>query len=540
MANKNFKVRQGLEAPLIAADDGTTAITLSNNDVTVVGDLTVTSNTIKSSSATAITLSGADVAVEGTLDVKGGTITDSTGALTITSGATNTNLTLDPNGTGNVVLTLANGGNLTNDRNYVFGAIRNSTTAGIGDIWALNTASAITPTRGISIDNSADTAKTASYLARTYGSNAGTRSRLIFERSRGTAASPSQVLLGDLLGEVDATGYSSTGWVNDTLTAVPGFFGFTATENWVSNTNLGTSFGLSLSPSATTITAGTSLVPTIQSNPQTNYFRADRFAIAQGKTSKFVATGCSTSGTTLTIGTLASGTIATGQVLTFTTATATGIYIVANISGSGSGSTWTISEDPGTLSAQSITGHAGFIAGATAATSTDVLQNLKLIKNTIQSSGGTTQIVTSSAGATLALAGDTITLESSAGTDYMVLNNSKILNNRPHRNVITTATTTEGSTYSPAATDNNSISLTINTGSGTTVIDLANLTGQGDGGMYSIMVFNNAATGTPIQVKNTRINTNNLMTHTIGTGDRIMITAYIVGDYATAEHLVVA
>jgi hypothetical protein len=57
--------------------------------------------------------------------------------------------------------------------------------------------------------------------------------------------------------------------------------------------------------------------------------------------------------------------------------------------------------------------------------------------------------------------------------------------------------------------------------------------------MYSILIHNNAASGTPIQIKNTRINTNNLTTHTITTGDRIIVTAYIVGDYAASEHLVV-
>ena len=140
-------------------------------------------------------------------------------------------------------------------------------------------------------------------------------------------------------------------------------------------------------------------------------------AIGQGKTAGFVATGCSTSGTTLTIGTLTSGTIAVGQTLTFTAGSASGVYIVA-----GSGSSWTISETVGTLGSQTVTGVAGFIAGATAATTVDALQNLKLIKNTIQGSGGTTQITTSSAGATLALAGDTITLENAAGTDYLVMN----------------------------------------------------------------------------------------------------------------------
>lgn len=48
-----------------------TAITLSGDDVTVVGDLTLTNNTIKSSTATAITLSGDDVTVAGDLTVNG-------------------------------------------------------------------------------------------------------------------------------------------------------------------------------------------------------------------------------------------------------------------------------------------------------------------------------------------------------------------------------------------------------------------------------------------------------------------------------------
>lgn len=127
----------------------------------------------------------------------------------------------------------------------------------------------------------------------------------------------------------------------------------------------------------------------------------------------------------------------------------------------------------------------------------------------------------------------------SSVNDIMVISDSQILNNRAHRNSITTGTVTEGSTYTPAATASNSISLTINTGSGTTVVDLINLTGQSTGGMYTIMIYNNAASGTPIQIKNTRINTNNLTSHTIPTGVRIMVTVYIVGDYAASEHLVV-
>jgi hypothetical protein len=515
MANKNFKVRVGLEAPLIAADDGTTAITISNTS--------------------------GNIALAGTLDVQGGTITDSTGALQITSGATNTNITLAPNGTGDVILTLANGGNLTNSRNYVFGAIRNSTTEGIGDIWAVNASTTVQPLRGISIDNSADTTKLPGLVLRTYNATGTNRGRVVLERARGTAASPTAVQSGDFLGEISVSGYSSTGWVNDTVSTSTGFFGFTASEAWVSNTALGTNFSLSLAPQTTTISSAANLVACLAIRPESAVLKGDQFAISRAKTSAFVATGCSTSGSVLTIGTVTSGTPAIGQVVqTSTISFLNSTYIVSNVSGSGSGSVWNVSSTPGTQSSLTVTGQTGFIGSPAAATTVDALSDLRLLSNIIKGSGGTTQITTSSAGATLALAGDTITLENAAGTDYAVFSNSNILNNRATRNAITTATVTEGSTYTPATTDNNSISLTINTGSGTTIIDLINLTGQGTGGMYTIMVHNNAATGTPIQVRNTRIGAGNLTSHTIPAGERIMITAYIVGDYATSEHLVVA
>lgn len=618
MANKNFKARIGIEAPLIAADNGTTAITLSDNDVTVVGDLTVTSNTIKSSSATALSLSGANVTVAGTLeidgnqikasdgttaltlsattgdvavagdltvtgnnifsstgdspiafsgadvtvagdltvsgndiksstgtaltlsgtnvtvagdltvsgrdittgadssvrifrdtgvtnlvanpltlrttsslapaiglgtslsfetetaadvftqgslirsvstnvgsgtesfnmefqlsnagsvatkltldslgnltsvgnlDVQGGTITESTGALSITTGAANGNITLDPNGTGNVVLTLADGGNLTNTRNYVAGAIRNSTTASIGDIWALNSTGPTNPFRGVSIDNSADNTKGAGAILRSYSNANGLRGRVVFERARGSLASPAALQTGNIIGSVDATGYTSTGWLNDNIAAVvPAFFGFSASENWVSNTNIGSRFFLSLAPTATTITDNANLITTIESTPESTALRSDRLAFSQGKTSAFTATGCSTSGTTLTIGTLVTGTIAVGNVITVASSVSLqNFYIIANISGSGSGSTWTLNASPGTLSSQAITGNIGYIGGTTSA-SVDMLADLKLLKNTIKGSGGTTQIVTSSAGATLELRGDNIQLENAAGTSIV-------------------------------------------------------------------------------------------------------------------------
>ena len=342
------------------------------------------------------------------------------GTMTLTAGA-NGDITLAPNGTGNVAFTFNNGGNLTNTRNYVAGAIRNATTDSIGDIWAVNSTGPIQPFRGVSVDNSADTTKNSGYVARNYSNTAGNRSRFIFERARGTAASPTAVQSGDFLGELDVTGYTSTGWLNDNVaTVVPGFFGFTAAENWISNTNLGTNFALQLAPTATTITGPSNLVPTIISNPQALILRGDSFSISRGKATAFTATGCSTSGTELTIGTLTSGTVAVGQTVQSTTTSIIGsTYIVANISGSGSGSKWTLSSSQTTQTGLLIAGNTGFIGSPSAATTVDALADLRLITNNIKGSGGTTQIITSSAGATLELRGDNIQLENAAGTSIV-------------------------------------------------------------------------------------------------------------------------
>ncbi|CAB4151949.1 hypothetical protein UFOVP592_44 [uncultured Caudovirales phage] len=202
------------------------------------------------------------------------------------------NITLAPVTAGSVAVNLTNGGNLTNNRNYVSGSIRNTTTAGIGDIWALNSTGTVTPFRGVSLDNSADTTKGPGTLMRSYsgGAVAGSnlRGRVIFEKARGTAAAPTALQSGDFLGSVDATGYTSTGWLNDNIAAVaPAFFGFAAAENWVSNTNLGTNFSLSLAPTATTVTGAANLVNVLSITPQTSTYRADTHAFTGGKSGTY-------------------------------------------------------------------------------------------------------------------------------------------------------------------------------------------------------------------------------------------------------------
>jgi len=366
-------------------NDGTTFYDMADNSGHIFGNVTVgvdTAQTISTTSGNLVLQTAAGV---------------NAGTMTLTAGA-NGNLTLAPNGTGSVALTLANGGNLTNTRNYVQGAIRNSTSAAAGDIWTFGPGGS--GYRGISLDNSADTTKGPETLARSFSGGAvngnAVRPRVVLEKARGTSASPTAVQSADQLGSVEATGYTSTGWVADLVAAPTGTQVFTASENWVGTTNLGTQYTLALAPTATTITSGASLTPVILVNPQGLSLRSDAFAIAKGKTSAFTATGSSISGTTLTIGTVTSGTVAVGQLLTGANITSFGVYIVRNLTGSGSGSTWTVSQTV-TAASGTITGAAGFVGSD--GTTLDALATPRLLTNVIKNSGGS-DVVTMTSGNT--------------------------------------------------------------------------------------------------------------------------------------------
>ena len=172
------------------------------------------------------------------------------------------NITLDPSGSGDIVLTLANGGNLTNSRNYVYGAIRNSTTENNGDHWSI-LSGASAPYRGISLDNSIDTTKRPGMAIRSYGVSGGApRTGIIFEGARGTAASPTNLNNGDVIGDIFANGYvvgggtsAVTGWASDQVGIVPGIARFYTTEAWNDGLNkVGTGFRILLQPSSTALT----------------------------------------------------------------------------------------------------------------------------------------------------------------------------------------------------------------------------------------------------------------------------------------------
>jgi hypothetical protein len=233
MANKNFKVRQGLEAPLIAADNGTTAITMS----------------------------GANVAVAGTLDVQGGTITDSTGALTITSGATNTNITLTPNGSGKVVSGLTQVadnsmvmGSLlaTTNSSYTFLPIPITRVSGNNGLDVASSTPIVSGNLGYAAqqqlthytgDILAGLGTTANIVMRTANGNSVTGSTLPFTGLAQTA--PSGLVTGDVMGAFSFNGYATTNFTDflGTRNQGGGFIGANsmqiqalAAENFVDST----------------------------------------------------------------------------------------------------------------------------------------------------------------------------------------------------------------------------------------------------------------------------------------------------------------
>ena len=215
------------------------------------------------------------------------TITTTTGDLILDS--TSGTIILNSNGTLGVTLEPITGQSPNADftGNIVKGSIREATTQANGDIFSY-TNGAGTGARGISIDNSDNTAKIPSLLLRGYTGGAlaanGTRGLLLWERARGTAASPTALQGADLLGGFSGNGYTSTGWLSTLATTNPAAFTFSATENWVSNTNVGTGISISLVPTATTFTGVGQLINCMTLNPQNNNWRSDAYTWSNGKT----------------------------------------------------------------------------------------------------------------------------------------------------------------------------------------------------------------------------------------------------------------
>lgn len=360
----SVRANGSLDVGTIRALDGTTAITIANSTgaVTLANDLAVNGGDITTTQTTASVFNTTAT----TLNIGGAATTTNIGATTSSSIINGVNRYSSP-----IIYSFAGANNY----------------------------------RGLMISNgntgSAAAARTGVVL-RTFPTATQPRGGLIFENARGTETSPTALqgptttAVPDFLGEISAGGRTSTGWINDVVAASPLGFTSYAAENWVAATNVGTGWALQLQPTATTLTAGgASRITTIDSTPQGLTLRGDTHGFSKGKTIQFTATGCSTSGTTLTIGTVTSGTVAVGSMIQNSTSLLpAGTYIVANISGSGSGSTWTLNQSVSTYtSVLTIAGQQGYVA-YTGAGDVDIIGDLTLRGNDIKNSAGTTVITT--------------------------------------------------------------------------------------------------------------------------------------------------
>jgi hypothetical protein len=408
--------------------------------------------------------------------------------------------------------------------------------------------------RGLMISNgnasSAASARNA-IVMRTFPVTGGARGGIFFENARGTETTPTAIQNNDLIGESSVTGYATNNYVANLVSATPGAAFFVATENWADNgagtvTNAGTGYQIACYPTATNMGgANANRITILNANPQTFATRSDSFSWSKGKTnatSMATLADDGTGKTTFSVNKLDATTGSEYALINFNTQRSSGGTYSPTQSGDYLGQ---FKFNGNALSGGSPGGTTGpgvSIDAQATETWTTLAQGTSVIFTAIKT-GATTgiQVINASPNATT-FKSDAYTFDNSSGTDYAVIDANTAKFNVPVTTEITTTTISEGTTYTPAATVDNNISVQIDTlAGGTTVIDLINLTGNTRGASYNILVFNNTASGTPIQVKNTRINTNNLTTHTITTGSpRIIINAYVVGDYATATHLVVA
>ena len=245
------------------------------------------------------------------------------GNITLTNGA-NGNITLSPNGTGIVIVSsdlAVDGGDITTTQTTAsvfnttattvnaFGAATTAVNIGTANGSILKgsnrspfTSPTITafqgstaPSSGLLLNNgngaSAALARNT-LLLRTYPTTGSARGALLFENARGTENVPTAVVGGDLMAEINATGYATNGFISDYVAAIPALSFFTATENWANTggpyptagtvTNSGTGYILSLQPTATNLSS-TSRISVLSVSPQTFACRSDAYTWSNGK-----------------------------------------------------------------------------------------------------------------------------------------------------------------------------------------------------------------------------------------------------------------
>lgn len=125
-----------------------------------------------------------------------------------------------------------------------------------------------------------------------------------------------------------------------------------------------------------------------------------------------------------------------------------------------------------------------------------------------------------------------------SGATLATMNVGKALFNQPVRTTITSASVAKGGTYTPAASSLNSIILEVTAGSGTTTIDVSNLTITGENAVFDIMVYNNSGGSINSNALLIINNGNTALDHgsTIANGSRAMFEVNCVDIYANAKY----
>ena len=667
MANKNFKVRQGLETPLIAADDGTTAITLSGNDVTLADQLTVTGSelvtkmlaiggqALTSGYVNSILVSGqglkpASVYVDNTTAGQLGEIQIREYGQNRPGGISTTQsspiLWMEAkrglpasSGTSFSPLTTSSYANMRIG-GYQGADFMSETGQGLTsnlmaflatETWQNDTASfsgyisgtTLTVTSGSNVHPGLlldATGITAGTQITAYGTGTGgtgtytvSVSQTLFSAGtpgsftgKGTKNAGARFIMQSCPTGIKLNSAGMASWFNNNWNASSNstVAGVTIPNPPTGNMGFGDATSGNILTSADGATRYQGHGRTLSGFPNNNFTITGVTEQDTATVTGTIDNGAGSAGTTLTVTAVTSGTLSVGQQV-YGTGVSQLTRITALGTGTGGLGTYTVSVSQLVASTTLVTGPDNYtllatnsfnvvgnrqsgipgrrfpiknndIAGQLAIWGTKVnsgssygadttTSNLTArvtatatedftataggstltLDTRANSSGGvlgalTTRISTSTTATTFS--SDAFTFQDSASTTFAAISASTAKFNVPVTTELTTTTISEGTTYTPAATVDNNISVQINTlAGGTTVIDLASLTGNSRGASYNILVFNNTASGTPLNVINSRISGSNLMSHTITTGSpRIIINAYVVGDYATATHLVVA
>jgi len=302
MTQKYFKVRNGLTIDGTTSGSSNFANPATGSDVDYVlpgsqgASNTVLTNDGSGNLSWALPGGGGSTFGNITVGVEtDNTISTTTGNLVLNS--VSGTITMNSNGTLGYTLSPISGfnPNSTFTGNIIKGVIRDATTQAAGDMWSMINGAA-NPVRGLSIDNTDNTAKRPGIALRGYSNN---RPFIIGEQNRGTVATPLATASGNNLLEIAASGWNGTQWVTDAITVAPISISLQAAEAFTSpagvNTANGSRLRVDAQPTGVTATA-VSRSAIINHTPTTATYRSDAWTFA---TREVAAGGTNTTQLTL-------------------------------------------------------------------------------------------------------------------------------------------------------------------------------------------------------------------------------------------------